>query len=747
MVNENIFAQTIAHALAERRSVLSEIESKRILEELGVTTQMPTPARTRDEAAAVAAGCGFPVVLKVLSPDVTHKSDFGGVVLGLGSQAEVCDAFDRIRGNLAKAAPSARFDGVAVQAMAQPGLELLAGITHDPQFGAMVMVGLGGIFVEVLKDTAVRIAPVGEREARAMLAELRGAALLDGVRGKAPVDRHAIASLLVGISEFAVRHPEIKEIDLNPVVAYTSGLSVLDARMLLEQAGASNEPGPLPAADAAALQARRQNNLKRAFTPRIAVVIGDRGSREYMWLRSLDNFKGKRYSVQPDPKEAAAIEALGVKNFRSIAEIAEPIDYAIATVPRKLAPQTLAECAAAKVAGISFFTAGFSETGEQAGLELEAELKKIASRSDIALVGPNCMGLCNPELGLLNSANLHVGEPGDVCFIAQSGTHAISFCIQAPAHRIKVSMAASIGNALILEAADYLDVMAADPTTRVVGMYLEGVRDGRRFFESLKRATARIPVLVWKGGLTDSGAHATFSHTGSLATPRAVWRAVMRQSGAVEVPGFEAMLDAMELLTRTRQVKGRAMALVAMTGGQSVVISDTFANHGLEVPALSESSYAEFKSFFQVIGGSYRNPLDAAWTLGSSAAGQDNVDRVLDVLDRDPVVDAIVMEFRPGPGFGVVRRPIDVQQNVPLLDRLARFAQRARKPFAIAVESDHVPPDVKAAIVASAIALARERGLATFNTFDRAAGAFRVAAEYFERAGRNSIQNQRDERP
>ena len=738
-MNESIFEQTIADAAAQRRSVLSEIESKRILAALGVATQMPELARNGDEAATIAARCGFPVVLKVLSPDATHKSDFGGVVLGLGSQAEVRDAFERMRGNLAKALPSARFDGVAVEAMAPPGLELLAGVTRDPQFGAMVMVGLGGIFVEVLKDTAVRIAPVDEREARAMLAELHGAALLDGVRGSAPVDQRAIASLLVTISEFAVRHPEIKEMDLNPVVAYGSGLSVLDARMLLEQSGEPDGSGSLPGAEAAALQARRRENLKRALAPRTALVIGDRGSREFRWLRGLDNFKGKRYSVQPDPKEAAAIEALGIKNFRTVAEIAEPIDYAIASVPRKFAPQTLAECAAAKVAGIGFFTAGFSETGEQAGIELEAELKQIASRSDIALVGPNCMGLCNPGLGLLNSPNLRAGEPGDVCLISQSGTHTISFCMQAPGRAIQVSMAASIGNAIVLEAADYLDVMAADPTTRVIGIYLEGVRDGRRLFESLKRATARIPVLVWKGGLTDSGAHATFSHTGSLATPVAVWRAAMRQSGAVEVPGLEAMLDAMELLTRTRQVRGRAMALVAMTGGQSVVISDTFASHGLAVPALSESSYAEFKNFFQVIGGSYRNPLDAAWTLSPASGGQENIDRVLDVLDRDPAVDAIVMEFRPGSGFGAVRRQFDVEENIPLLERLARFAPHARKPFAIAVESAQVPPEVRPAIVAGVITLARQRGIVTFETFGRAAGAFRVAAEYFERNGHRSI--------
>ena len=735
-MNAKIIDETIARAAAERRSALSEIESKRILEAIGIATQMPEPARSADEAAAAAERRGFPVVLKVLSPDVTHKSDIGGVALGLASKLEVREAFARIRANLSQKAPDARFEGVAVQAMAAAGLELLAGIARDPQFGPMVMVGLGGVFVEVLKDTAVRIAPVDKHEARAMLAELRGAALLDGVRGREAIDREAIVELLVRISELAAGRTEIREMDLNPIAAYASGLSVLDARILLEHEVTDAARAQMPAPEAAALQARRRENLRRALKPHTAVVFGDRGSRDFQWLRALGNFKGKRFSVQPDEKEGAAIEALGISNFRTVSEIREPIDYAIASVPRKIAPQTLVQCAAAGVAGIGFFTAGFSETGDPIGIELEAELKKIASGSDIALVGPNCMGLCNPGLGLLNSANLLAGEAGDVCFISQSGTHAISFCMQAPGHAIKVSMAASIGNALVLEAADYLDVMASDAATRAVGIYVEGVRDGRRFFESLKRATARVPVLVWKGGVTDSGARATFSHTGSLATPAAVWRAAMRQSGAVEVSGLEPMLDAIELLTRARPVRGRGMALVAMTGGQSVVISDTFASQGLQVPALSEASYAEFKSFFQVIGGSYRNPLDAAWTIGPrSSEGPDKLDRVLDILDRDPAIDAIVMEFRPGLNFSGPRRPIDVKESIPLLDKLASFAQRSHKPFALAVESQHVSPDVRATVVAGAAALARERGLATFDTFQRAAGAFRAAAEYFERAG------------
>ena len=725
VVNESIIQQVFGGAAKENRAALSEIESKQVLEALGISTAMPHAARSADEAAALASRCGFPVVLKVLSPDVTHKSDVGGVALGLGAEAEVREAYERIRENLRVRAPHARFEGVAVQAMARPGLEMLAGITRDPQFGAMVMVGMGGVLVEVLKDTAVRIAPVSEAQAREMLAELRGAALLKGTRGMPPADEPALASLLANISQLAARHPEIKEMDLNPVVVYQQGLCALDARILLEPAGSDRRIDP-------ELRVRRLANLDRALKPRTLAVIGDRAVREYMWLNAERGFKGKLYSVQPDPREAAGIEKLGIPNFTSIAEVPEPIDYAIVAVPRQSAPQVLADCIAARVAGAGFFTAGFSEVGDELGNKLEQEMRTLASGSDIALVGPNCMGLCNPGLGLLNSSSLRPAESGgDVCFISQSGTHAISLVMKAPGRGIKVNLAASIGNATILEAAEYLDVMAADPATRAIGLYVEGVRDGRRFFESLRRAAARHPVLVWKGGVTESGARATFSHTGSLATPAAVWKAVMRQSGAVEVLNLESMLDAMELLIRTREVRGRRMALVAMTGGQSVVISDTFARHGLEVPPLSDSTHRQFSTFFKVIGGSYRNPLDAAWTMGN-VSNRGNVDRVLDILDEDSETDAIVMELRPGPGFGTIRREIKEEEITPMLDLVAGFARRARKPFAIVIDAGHIQPEMEAWVVGKTEELARARGLVTFAGFERAAAAFRAAAECHE---------------
>ncbi len=715
--------QMIAEAVGAGRTELSEIESKQIIEAIGIPVAVAHLAHSAAEAAELAARVGFPAALKVLSPQAVHKSEVGGVELGLGSPAEVRAAFERIRQSLAVKLPGARFDGVAVQAMAPPGLELIVGVTRDDSFGALVMVGLGGTLVETFRDTALRIAPVTAAGARAMLGELRGAAILHGARGSAPADLDAIAGLVAKISELAAAHAEVREMDLNPVAAYSRGLRVLDARILLDRCAAQSAP----AADRH--HARRIENLGRAFDARAVAVIGDKRMGGYLWLRAMSRFSRKLYSVQIDPNEIPGIEAMGITNYKTLAEMPEPIDYAISAVPRQIAPRILKDCVAAGVKGIGFFTSGFSETGEELGVKLEHELRATAAESDIALVGPNCMGLYNPSIGLCNFPELDVGGGGDVCFISQSGTHSINFCLQAPTRGIRLNKAASIGNVLMLEAADYLDLMADDPATRAIGMYLEGVRDGRRFLASLGRAAARHPVVVWKGGMTEAGARATFSHTGSLATAATVWRALIVQSGAVAVASLDAMLDAMELLARGRRFGGRGMGLVAMTGGQSVVITDTFAAAGLEVPTLAEASYAELKSFFNIIGGSYRNPLDAGGTIGMGH-DQGNLDRILDILERDPAIDAMVLEI--GTGLRAARWATHKEELTSLLDKLAEFNGRSRKAFAVILHPAHLE-----VIVARAKELARGRGLVVFDSFERAAAAFAVAAEYWQ--GRRNL--------
>ncbi len=714
--------QLITAAVAAGRTTLTEIESKRALAAAGIAVAVPEFAASAEAAAEAAARIGFPVVMKVHSAAVTHKSDVGGVALNLRNAGEVRDAFARMRQALAARAPRAVFEGVVVEPQGTPGVELIVGMSRDDRFGPMVVVGLGGIFVETLKDTAMRLAPIGAREARGMIEELRGAAILRGARGQAPADLNALAALIAQVSELAAARGDIAEMDLNPVVAYADGIAVLDARIVVAPQGARRVE------TAAALDPerhrRRVDNLKRSFAARVVAVIGDKRAGGYMWLRAMKQFAGKLYSVQIDPNEIPGIEEMGVTNLKSLAEIAEPIDYAVSAVPRQVAPRILRDCVEHQVAGIGFFTSGFSETAEELGIKLENDLRAIASGSDIALVGPNCMGLYNPAIGVANFPDLSAGRAGDVCFISQSGTHCINFCSQAPGRGIRINKAASIGNALMLEAADYIDVMAEDPATRALGMYVEGVKDGRRFFESRGRAAARHPVVVWKGGMTEAGARATFSHTGSLATPGAVWNAMVRQSGAVAVAGLDAMLDAMEMVARGRAMTGRRMGLVAMTGGQSVVITDTFAGAGLEIPALSPASYEELASFFNIIGGSFRNPLDAGGTIGGGGVATGNLERILEILDRDSVIDAIVLEV--GTGLRAQRWAAHEDELTGLLDKLAEFARKSLKPFVLIMHPAHLEE-----LVAKGKRLARERGLVVFDSFERAAAAMRVSYDYW----------------
>lgn len=226
-------AQVIEKARGQGRTVLTEIESKEILAEAGIPVAKATLARTPKEAAEAATKVGFPVVLKIVSPDITHKSDVGGVRVGLKSAAEVQSAFDEIVASVKSKQPEARIEGVAVQPMAPQGVEVIVGMSKDPQFGPVLMFGLGGIFVEVLKDVAFRIVPLEPGDARQMIREIKGFPVLQGVRGQEPADLGALESLLLKISEFVEAHPEIDELDLNPVFAYKDGCIAVDARIVV----------------------------------------------------------------------------------------------------------------------------------------------------------------------------------------------------------------------------------------------------------------------------------------------------------------------------------------------------------------------------------------------------------------------------------------------------------------------------------------------------------------------------------
>jgi acyl-CoA synthetase (NDP forming) len=226
----------IAAARADGRTLLTEVESKQLLHEAGIRVTVSQLATGADEAAKLAAEAGFPVVLKVVSGDIAHKSDVGGVELNLADADAVRDAYARIMASVKAAAPDATVDGVAVQEMAKPGTEVIIGTTTDPQFGPVMMFGLGGILVEVLKDVAFRIVPLEQRDARQIIREIKAFAVLEGVRGQPGADLEALEGMVLQVSEFVAGHPEVAELDLNPVIAYPDGAIAVDARVVLAEA-------------------------------------------------------------------------------------------------------------------------------------------------------------------------------------------------------------------------------------------------------------------------------------------------------------------------------------------------------------------------------------------------------------------------------------------------------------------------------------------------------------------------------
>jgi acetate---CoA ligase (ADP-forming) subunit beta len=228
-----VAAEIIDKARGEGRTVLTELESKQLLRSLGIPTTQMKLAATEQEAAALSLEVGYPCVLKVSSADITHKSDAGGVKVGLANEAEVVQAYRAIMSSCREMFPAAVIEGVTVQNMAPPGLEVIVGMVADPQFGPVMMFGLGGVWVEVLKDVSFKIVPLARRDAANAIGEIRAARLLDGFRGSAPVDRSALEDILLRVSEFAAATPEVKEMDLNPIFAYPDGAIAVDARVIL----------------------------------------------------------------------------------------------------------------------------------------------------------------------------------------------------------------------------------------------------------------------------------------------------------------------------------------------------------------------------------------------------------------------------------------------------------------------------------------------------------------------------------
>jgi len=382
-------AEIIHQAVRDNRSYLMEHESKEILEGIGIATTGYLIARSEDEALAICDKIGFPVVMKIVSPDVVHKTDAGGVKLNLMNAEDVSKAYR----DILETFKYQHIEGVAVQRMAKAGIEAIIGVTRDPSFGPLIMFGLGGVFVEVLRDVSFRILPITEKDAMQMINDIRGSGILKGYRGQA-VDLDSLQQLLLKISQLVVENPEIQELDLNPLFLYPDGYVTVDARMFVSEPVLHDQ-----------LTATGAESLRDFFYPQSIAVIGASdvaGKLGYNVFHNLisHHYPGKLYPINPG-KESV----MGVRAYKSIRDVEDPVDLAIVIVPAKAVEAAIADCCAKGVRFVVVEAAGFAETGQE-GREAQARIAGIIRKHGCRVLGPNCSGVINTHHNMVQSIGL-----------------------------------------------------------------------------------------------------------------------------------------------------------------------------------------------------------------------------------------------------------------------------------------------------------------------------------------------------
>lgn len=457
--------------------------------------------------------------------------------------------------------------------------------------------------------------------------------------------------------------------------------------------------------------------LQRAFNPRCIAVVGDKADFNFMWLRTMSTFKGKIYSVQIDPGTIERIKALGVENYTSLLDIPEPIDLAVVAVPRAVAPQILEDCIHKGVAAAQFFTSGFAETDTEEGIRLQNILTDRAKEANFHLIGPNCMGIFNPKVGVRQNRLQYTGFAGSVGFISQSGTLAITFSLEGHFQGVDINKAVSFGNGIVLDSTDYLDYFGHDEDIKAIGMYLEGVKDGRRFLTMLREVSARKPVVIWKGGQTEAGGRAIASHTASLAMPQATWDAAMKQSGAIKVTSLEELIDTLKAFLYLPPVHGSRVAIIGGSGGESVAITDAFVEAGVEVPLLTQKSYDELATFFNLVGASYRNPIDPGinWY---------KLKHIMEIIEHDANVDNIVLVF-----VWSAMRMLTPEQIEGYINSAVNIRKRTAKPVIAILPCYSSPEEMRQA--RDLAQKFHDGGIPAFDTPERGARALRNALDYY----------------
>ena len=714
-------------AVAAGRDALTELEGKTLLAQCGINVPRSWIVADPEEAGGAVAGLDGPFAVKVVSPDILHKSDAGGVAIGLANGTAVAAAIRAMARKPAIAASGV--EGYLVEEMAPPGLEIVVGAIRDPQFGPMVMVGLGGILVEVLGDVSFRLCPIDRADAATMLDELKGAALLDGGRGAAPVSREAIVDAMIAIGGedgLIVREGTIAEIDVNPMIVSADAAVAVDARVILrevhEATAAAAVPVLRPRDELPALERYRP-----LFRPRTVAVVGASGSKPTIgntFIRRMQafGFPGAIYPIHPG---TAHIEALPA--YPSLGETPEPVDYAYVAIGAERVPDLLAG-AAGNVAFAQVITSGFREEGNA---DLEDRVVAAAHAAGMRLVGPNCLGTYSPRGRSVTFPVDAPTEPGRIGIVTQSGGLGTDIIKRGQWKGLGLSALVTAGNCADVGPADLVEFFLADDGTDAIGLHLEDVGDGRRFFDLLRGAVRPKPVVVLRGGRSVPGRAAAMSHTGALAGDGRAWHALAAQAPVALVDTVDELLDALialQYLTLRPERPTTSVALFGNGGGTGVLATDFFAEHGLAVHPFEGEAREALLGLGLPPGTSVANPVDTPVITLQTGEGR-IANEILDIIYRHARPDAVVMHLNLASFVG--RAGVDPVDNLIQAAVRVGHAYPGQAHFALALRVDGSPEldDAKRRYCA----LARDAGIPVFDELPEAARAL-AAIAHLERA-------------
>jgi acetyl coenzyme A synthetase (ADP forming)-like protein len=520
------------------------------------------------------------------------------VLVGLDSPSAVEAGYKQIIASAKAYDPDARIIGVQVQQMLPPGQEVIIGVTTDPTFGKVIVFGLGGVLVEVLKDVTFRLAPATHDEALSMLDDIAAAEILRGVRGADPVNRDALADMIQRVSELVADFPELSEIDLNPVFASRHGATAADVRILL----ADGVPVELPQHTQGEILAV----MERLMKPRAIAVIGASNESGKIGNSVMRNLIDGGYAGEIHPINPKADEICGRKAYRSILDVPGDIDVAVFTIPAKLVPGALEEVGEKRVPAAVLIPSGFAESGDP---ELQDQVVEIGRRLGVRLLGPNIYGYYYTPRDLCATFCTPYDVKGGVALTSQSGGIGMAILGFSRTSKMGVSAIVGLGNKSDIDEDDLLTFFGQDDNTQLIAMHLEDLKDGRAFVRAAREVSRHKPVIVLKAGRTAMGARAARSHTGALAGDDKVYDDILRQAGVIRAPGLNDMLEYARALPAMPTPKGENVVIITGAGGSGVLLSDACGDNGLSLMDVPPDLDAAFRTFIPPFGSS-GNPID-----------------------------------------------------------------------------------------------------------------------------------------